>query len=65
MSSQVDCNETQGDLPETGFRWRAWLDRALQALAAGASSVVFIGALRVGIEPRPQDNETSSGGISW
>ena len=64
MSSPADCDETQGGLQETGFRWRAWLDRALQALETGANSVVFIGALRVGIEPRPQDNETSSGGIS-
>jgi hypothetical protein len=40
-------------------------DRALRALATGATSVVTIGALRVGIAPWPQDDENPSRGMGW
>jgi hypothetical protein len=64
MLDHVDCDLESG-LAETRVGWRFVLDRALRALAQGATSVVFIGNLRVGIEPWPQDNDELSRGRHW
>lgn len=65
MSSQSDCDKEKSGLAGTGFRWRAVFDRALTALETGMNSVVFIGALRVGIKPWPRDRAEHPDRVGW
>lgn len=65
MLGQSDCETDQNGLAEGGFRWRVLFDRALKALATGATAVAFIGSFRVGIEAWPQDNTNPSRGMDW
>ena len=65
MSSQERCGQHRDHLASAGFRARAWLDRALNALATGANAVAFIGALRVGLDAWPRDNANPSKRTDW